>query len=257
MKAEIEDMPEHLRNPKKPGPWRFVAILGVGSAIFWGLITVFAKPIVIDINQIKSGIHVGGTPWFNREQAEPIQAEEIQQYEPAQAPNRTARSERMPQEEAQLRAELEKATEIEWFEEASRDAEHRIQTKFNDQNYQPRGAVNTIAPPPRQYASTSQPPKRTTRRNIEHAGEWIDKWSGGARYFAKWKVINNYIDNGSVCENHGRGSIDYRECRKGAKQYFRDECKDWNERWNRDRESRSERLKTRYCSAASTFNPMG
>lgn len=53
MRAEKDDIPDYLRPSKKQGPWRMLAILGVGSAIFWGLVTVFAKPIVIDVAQLK------------------------------------------------------------------------------------------------------------------------------------------------------------------------------------------------------------
>ncbi len=70
-------------------------------------------------------------------------------------------------------------------------------------------------------------------------------------------AVNNYIDGSSVCANHRRGSIDYRECRKAAKQHFHEECKTWRARYDSDRKTSSDRMKTRYCSAASSFNPMG
>lgn len=45
MKTDWDDAPGYLRSKKKPGPWRMVAILGLGSAITWGVIALFAKSI--------------------------------------------------------------------------------------------------------------------------------------------------------------------------------------------------------------------
>ena len=62
MKADREDLPDYLRPRTKQGPWRTLAVMVVGSAIFWGLVTVFAKPIVIDVGQLKQAIRFGGEP---------------------------------------------------------------------------------------------------------------------------------------------------------------------------------------------------
>ncbi|HGI9339773.1 hypothetical protein FA149_30445 [Pseudomonas aeruginosa] len=134
------------------------------------------------------------------------------------------------------------------------------QTVYNDTNYVPKGATNVVdMEAVRQSDAYRNPsaPSASSQTRIKHTGEWVDKWSGGARYYAKWTVINNYIDGTSVCTNHKHGSIDYRECRKGAKQFFKEECRSWKGRWQSDRKPRSEQLKQRYCSAASSFNPMG
>lgn len=66
-------------------------------------------------------------------------------------------------------------------------------------------------------------------------------------YYAVWDIIDNVVDGGSVCANYKKGSFEHRECRKGAKQFFHDNCKsDINDRLNQ-----------RYCSAARNFNPLG
>lgn len=62
MKTDRDDAPDYLRSKKKPGPWRVAAILSVGSAIAWTVITLFAKPIVIDVDQLKQAIHIDGKP---------------------------------------------------------------------------------------------------------------------------------------------------------------------------------------------------
>lgn len=155
------------------------------------------------------------------------------------------------------------AEEMFWSSVKQREEEQKArikQTDYNDQNYTPRQPDNVVSMEGvRQSSAYQQPTQQTTTRSrsIEKHGEWIDKWSGGARYYATWTIVNNYIDGGSVCGNHKRGSIDYRECRKGAKQFFKNECRVWGDRWQSDREPRSDRMKQRYCSAASSFSPMG
>lgn len=69
MRSDWDDEPDYLRSKKKPSPWRMVAILGVGSAITWGVIAVFAKPIVINVDQLKQAIHVDGKPLFSQQPA--------------------------------------------------------------------------------------------------------------------------------------------------------------------------------------------
>ncbi|NWL75489.1 hypothetical protein DM872_01280 [Pseudomonas taiwanensis] len=155
------------------------------------------------------------------------------------------------------------AEEMFWSSVKQQETERNArikQTDYNDQNYTPREPDNVVSMEGvRQSSAYQQPIQQATTqsRTIEKHGEWIDKWSGGARYYATWTIVNNYIDGGSVCGNHKRGSIDYRECRKGAKQFFKDECRVWGERWQNDREPQSDRMKQRYCSAASSFSPMG
>lgn len=95
----------------------------------------------------------------------------------------------------------------------------------------------------------------TTNEGIEQATIW--QWDGKRTYFAQWLVEANRIDDGSVCGNYRRGSIEYRECRKGAKVYFRDQCKEWGKRSDQNGAAVSRFAQERFCSAASTFNPMG
>lgn len=76
----------------------------------------------------------------------------------------------------------------------------------------------------------------------------INGWDGSGSYIATWQVVDNDIDASSVCLNYRRGSIEYRECRKGAKQWFKNQCRG---------AGNSETARQRYCSAASSFSPMG
>lgn len=86
----------------------------------------------------------------------------------------------------------------------------------------------------------------TASRAVAHEVRSIKSWDGRSAYLATWDVNGNDIDHSSVCNNYRPGSIDYRECRKGAKRWFKDQC-----RKNSDGAARS-----RYCSAASSFSPM-
>ncbi|WP_312483938.1 hypothetical protein [Stutzerimonas nitrititolerans] len=237
MKTEWDDAPEYLRNRKKPSPWRFLAIMGIGSAALLALAMTLGKPIALDVNQIKQGIHIGGKTWFNQEQerlVQPISQPSVASYE-APAPH--------TQPQAKGQRPLSQA-EIDWFDAASDRAAERIQTSFSDDNYTPRPATNTMQPPPARYYaanSSSSTQKRSVSRET-HLSNW--SWENGhnkqrvsGRF--EWTVVNGQIDYNSVCQNYQRGSLIYRDCRKGAKAAFKKMC------------SRYEPA----CAAANNFMP--
>lgn len=247
MKTDWDDAPDYLRS-KKQSPWRTVITLGVGSAITWGLIALFAKPIVIDVNQLKQAIRVGGQPIFSEQPAQPYS-------EPA-APIRLPS---LPLEPVQQVAQppISKA-DIEWFERMEAIATQRAQNSFNDNNYRPKQPANTYTPPATQSATAPTVSERKQRQvSRERTTTRIKSWNGGTTYRAEWVSVDNYIDSSSVCANHRRGSIDYRECRKAAKQHYHEECRTWRARYDNDRKDHSDRMKQRYCSASSSFSPMG
>jgi hypothetical protein len=256
MKSDWEDAPDYLRSKKKPGPWRMVAILGVGSAIIWGVIAMFAKPIVIDVDQLAQAIHVDGKPLMSQQPAP----------RPYSEPERPIRPTSIPIDPPAQRVAYEPVSQpqpsasIEWTEEAKARAIASAQNAFSDNNYKPKQPASTYTPPAthRVAQAPQQAQQRQTRQvSREHTSTWIKSWDGGTNYLAEWLSVNNYIDGASVCANHRRGSIDYRECRKGAKQHFHEECRTWRARYDSDRKTSSDRMKIRYCSAASSFNPMG
>lgn len=250
MRIDKDDMPEYLRPRKKQGQWRTLVVLGVGSAIFCVLVAVFAKPIVIDVAQLKQAIRFGGEPIFSQEHAQPLQppAEALQGNDQDWIRSIQA------QQTIQANRELE-----EWSSQRAQET-HERQTVFNDNNYTPKQPVNTYKPAPtsvQQIASVEQlrQQKRTVQR--ERTSRWIKSWNGGTNYLAEWISVNNHIDGTTVCANHKRGSIDYRECRKAAKQHYHEECKNWRSRYESDRKEQSDRMRARYCGAASSFSPMG
>lgn len=233
MKADRDDAPQHLKrsaSSQGTGKWLVAISLGVGitalAAYFAGdrLSLLQHKPVV------KSSPTESYTPAYEFN-------------EPADRDTKT------PEQQF-------------WDNVNERDqAQPKLkQTDYNANNYTPKGAVNVVSMEGVRNSEAYRNPTRSTstprQNDIEHTGEWVDKWSGGARYYAEWTVINNYIDDPSVCENHKYGSIENRECRKGAKQFFTKQCREWETRADNDRKPWSDRMKQRYCSAASSFSPL-
>lgn len=220
MRSDWDDAPEYLRNRKKQSPWQFLAILGIGSAVLSALAFTFGKPAVLDVKQIKQGIHVGGKPWFNQEPEQPMQPVS----QPAVASYEAPAAEPAPAHQRQLSQE-----EIEWFEEGTARAIQQRQTSFNDNNYTPHPVTNTMQPPPTRYYaanSTNSTQKRSVSRQT-HVSNW--SWENGhnkqrIRGQFEWTVVNGQIDYNSVCQNYKRGSLIYRDCRKGAKVAFKQIC---------------------------------
>lgn len=223
MKANRDDMPEYLRARKKSGPWRFLLSLGIVSAIFWILAVMFGKQIVLDINQIKNGIRLADQPVFEAEPQSP------------QAPLSAKRQASVPQAEI---------TRSEDRDRLAKEQPAIRQTSFNDQNYQPTGAINTMqAPNPALYASNSRT-ARVQHKPMLQRGFWT--WTGAdkkkARIKIEWHTVNGWIEYHTVCQNERSGSLEYRNCRKAAKEYFVYRC-------------RTEKRKA-FCAAENNYNPL-
>lgn len=197
MRIDRDNIPDHIHTRKKTSPWRLLAILGIGSAAFWTLAMMFGKPIIIDLEQIKRGIRFAeqpaSPPEYPQTMAKPRALEELLQELPRSEPKPATR-----------------------------------QTSFNDDNYQPRGAVNTYTPPPAQRIAYARPePAKRPSTRITHNAPWA--WENGHQknrtggHF-QWTEVNGAIDWSSVCSNYRSGSIEYRDCRKGAKVAFKNMC---------------------------------
>lgn len=205
---------------------------------YLGVIAMFAKPIVIDFDQLMQAIHIGGKPLFSQQ--------------PAQAYSEPESSISLPpafDPQSQLHAPTERSA-----------GQVARQTSFSDSNYTPKQLTNTYTAQPQATNQVAMAPQRAERsqpKRQERTTKIIRGWDDGRTYSASWLSINNRIDGSSVCDNHKRGSFDYRECRKGAKQHFHEECRAWRKRYDSDRNDKSELMRQRYCSASSSFNPMG
>ncbi len=114
---------------------------------------------------------------------------------------------------------------------------------------EPRGMVSAAYLNQYKAEQAANSTRRTAASQSSNDAHTIPSWDGRTSYLATWSISGNRIDYGSVCTNYRKGSIEYRECRKGAKQWFKSQC----EYYRQD----SSVLRDRYCSAASGFSPMG
>lgn len=234
MKSDWDDAPQRLRKDKRSGEivkWTFAGLIGCSITL----------ALLFFMNDNLS-LHLFGK---SKQDAVTDTYPDFKPLEEIQPPIKTAE---------EIFWESVAADKQKKKEEEERKAK---QTEFNAQNYQPQNPINTYSPPQYQQAAAESRSTRSRQSTRDQTKKWIKSWNGGTNYLAEWVAINNYIDNTSVCANHKRGSIDYRECRKAAKQHFHEECRSWRARYDNDRKAHSDRMKTRFCSAASSFNPMG
>jgi hypothetical protein len=92
-------------------------------------------------------------------------------------------------------------------------------------------------------------------RPYQIASVTIREWDGPNRYVAKWRVQDNVIDQSSVCFNFPDDSIEHRECRRAAQQYFRTQCKDWTRRLEKARDQETRAARGQLCEVAQGFAP--
>lgn len=232
MKANKDDAPGYLR--RKQGQ----------SLSKWAL------PIALGLGLSGLALHMAGNKLSFLPKPQPSHPSNLEK--PAHTPDDNA-----PQNQPQKTSE-----ELFWESVNARNHQQSQpkQTVYNDRNYRPQKPTNIYTPPAshRVVSAPQQTQQRQTNRaSRERTSKWIKSWNGGTNYLAEWLSVNNHIDGSSVCANHRRGSIDFRECRKAAKQYFHEQCRIWRARYDNDRKTISDRMKTRFCTAASSFNPMG
>lgn len=230
MRSDWDDAPNRLKYRKNEG-------LRLGVALFVGC-TVTATALFF------------GAKFLKRDSppAPESSAQYIPRYDFSETPESSASS-----AEEQFWSDVNKRNQEE--------NQRQKQTVFNDNNYTPKGAVNVVSMEgvreSAAYQGSGEQEREVSENTVEHESQFIRGWSGDEGYTANWTAINNRIDSRSVCANYRRGSIDYRECRKAAKQHFHEQCREWRDQADNDREAWSIRMQRRYCSAASGFSPMG
>lgn len=117
------------------------------------------------------------------------------------------------------------------------------QTEFNEQNYQPSRQINVSAPvQARPARARPAPEQREVRSNTEKV-IWTNARGAQAQYQVYYEHDRSHITFASVCSNYRKGSIDYRNCRKAAKQWFGNRC---------NNSSGAGRM---YCQASNAFRP--
>lgn len=100
------------------------------------------------------------------------------------------------------------------------------QASFTQQNYKPKPLANI-------YASSTASPKnakahRADNKITSHSNtwQWQTRANDNRRGRFNWQEQNNQIIWRSVCSNYRAGSLEYRDCRKGAKQTFKRLCQE-------------------------------
>jgi hypothetical protein len=106
-----------------------------------------------------------------------------------------------------------------------------------------------------QFKAGGNRPGASAERPFQVATVTIREWDGPNRYVAKWRIEDNVIDQGSVCFNFPGDSIQHRECRRAAQQYFREQCKDWTRRAEKARDKETREARVQYCEVAQGFAP--
>lgn len=205
MKADWTDAP-HYRNKGSPRSQKWLLPFLFGCAITGALVYLG----VLDVRLAVPGLTVG--------KPEPIQKSSEQQKSTEQRESRRTSDQAL----AEHAAEQTQATF--W-----NNTRQQKQTDFNDSNYVPRGALNTYSPPPAQQVAYNQPATQPAhaRTRRTHSANWY--WENGPRKNRvagtfQFVDVDGSIEWGSVCRNYRTGSIEYRDCRKGAKVAFRKMC---------------------------------
>lgn len=191
MHADTEDMPEHLKSKKQEGPWRLVAMMGVGTAIVWGAITLFGKGFIDNANSIKEGqglrpdIGLARTaPKGEGERTESVRQEHY--YQPPRVQG---------VDEVVIRDNNES--------EEGGTPDQRKQTTFNDRNYKPKGAVNVVSFHQEDFEHSTRVAPIQKQQKIVVVGRREDKWE-------------------SACSFSGReGSTEKRDCKARMNLYDR------------------------------------
>jgi hypothetical protein len=123
---------------------------------------------------------------------------------------------------------------IERWEKEDEEKQKKKQTVFNDSNYQPRGSVNTMAPPPSRYYPTKE---TRSKAQVSEVYRSFSQPVESRTIPWQWKSEKTYrsgtftytqrsgkIATHTICRNYKYGSFEYRDCRKAAKKYFKNAC---------------------------------
>lgn len=211
MKADRDDAPYHLRSKRKSR--QLIAVLSIGSASIWAAIFMYAKPITIDVGQLRKAIQVSNQDAAKQQQ----QIEDEKTH---------ALAEFMAKQ--QSTATHQPAPGMHAYQPAPGPAESQPrQTMFNDQNYRPRTDINTISMQNVSMTRNEQPQpqqrqKTPTRKGPEH-WEWKSNKTRESGYLY-WDELDGQIEWHSVCDTEKYGSFRYRDCRKAAKVTFARIC---------------------------------
>ncbi|MFA5679005.1 MAG: hypothetical protein WC953_11480 [Pseudomonas sp.] len=120
------------------------------------------------------------------------------------------------------------------------------QVEFSDRNYQPGRHVNTSTPVKPVTPATARAAPGRDRRVVQSRSEkvtWTSARGTKQEYRVYYEYDGTHVTFASVCSNYRKGSINYRNCRKAAKQWFGTRCNNSNS---------TGRM---YCHADNAFRP--
>lgn len=102
------------------------------------------------------------------------------------------------------------------------------------------------------YHASRQPPVRS--RPYQVASVAFPSFNG-TRFHTQWKIYDGVIDGGSVCTNFAENTGERMDCRSAAQLFFRDECKQWSRRAEKNRDEVTRATRQQYCTASTAFVP--
>lgn len=116
--------------------------------------------------------------------------------------------------------------ELVWSEQPAPAAKRNRQTSFDETNYRPAASVNLIPPPAETYWPGAEAARYASSEQLlrQDSWEWLSANRTRVNGRFEWIERDGAISYASVCQNYRKGSIIYRDCRKGAKQAFARMC---------------------------------
>lgn len=180
MKADMDDMPEYLKTRKQESPWRMVAIMGIGTGVVVGGLTLFGGGFIERAKTIASGEGLRDDIGLlqPQPQGKKISTQKVT-YQEERNPLESLKSDNNPLIVTKKHPETEQPQLIEWTEPEK-------QTVFNDQNYKPKGAINLVNA---RAWGTAEPYEQTRQRQEQQKivivgqeqkpGDWVCSFVGG------------------------------------------------------------------------------
>lgn len=231
LKPSIDDAPTRVlkrKNKNKIGISTLLAVCLVGGTLYMGERNGWVDYLKQQVTPPTASLKEASAP---AQVAAPAPA-------PAPAPSKS--STHQPSDEAIFWQNVEK-------ERRAEQTRGERQTVFNDSNYQARTNINTLQAP-RQTLPTAQRQQRqpqglngSNRTRIE----WED--TRGKRYWwrgtYRWQNSRIEYDDFCVADVYPRGSIEYRACRRSARDYLQAKCRNENR----------QQYRNMYCHAEVAF----
>lgn len=204
MKADWDDAPRRVKKGKKDH--RVLRVMAITAFMAGGALLVFMnmtweldKPVYLSWKEYADAEHLTA---FRREAPPVVVAPE------PYVPPRTA--------EAYFWDEVER-------ERADSPAR---QTSFDDANYTPSNQINIIQSVPVNPSSRSSGSQLQGLTGSQPVFvHWEDARGRRTTWQTAFEFHNSRIDNHTFCLNVGKGSLEYRDCRKGAREWLKVQCR--------------------------------